>query len=77
MGCLDLEQYKKQAVDVAFQGFKSAGNGYVPNGIINKLFELTQPVIDRVMGSTLSPEMGLVKAYDIGFRYLIEVKPLR
>jgi hypothetical protein len=77
MGCLDIEQYKKQAVDVALQGFDTAGCGYRPDFLINKLLNLTQPVIERVMGSTMSPEMGLVKCYDIGFKYLLEVKPLR
>ena len=77
MGCLDIEQYKKRALDVAFQGFTSAGQGYMPSFIYKKLFELTSPVIDRVRGSTLSPEMGLVKCYDIGFKYLVEIKPLR
>ena len=77
MGCLDLEQYKKQAVDAAYKGFSNAGCGYRPDFIIKKLFELTQPVIERVMGSTMSPDMGLVKCYDIGFKYLLEVKPLR
>ena len=76
MECLDINQYKKRALDVAIQGFSLAG-GYSIGDHRTKLFELTLPVIERVMGSTMSPEMGLVKCRDIGRQYLIELKPLR
>ena len=77
MGCLDLEQYKRQAVDAALKGFSNASGGYIPNGLLPKLFELICPVVEQVMGSTFSSEMGIIKSYDLGFKYSIELKPLR